>query len=696
MALVISKKIRTVLFVVLGVLVLGGGGFLIWRINQPDTVAPEDSLADYDGDCQISGSCYYVTENGEQVCVGTCWNGDDWRYCNTCNVEEPPEDPDVGYTCKCGEDEIYCEDCNDWDDCIDKYGPCGCTGWGDSHPCDCNDGYCYVGIEDDPNSPGYCPADCVSPCECGYFTYDKTGDGKNSCGVSPCEEGELKWTRTCTPSGCDVEHQCIADSLCTPETCTPGCGSCSSGNYYENPSSDYVKVGTRTCTNTDCSTYTQDCYSPPPEDECADCDWVNMGCNPIQGCTALNQPSQCGSGTMCQMYSCDSSSCPGYGDYQCVSSYMCSGDEDPEECISCSCDTANGWFDACAGPDCYTKLSTCIPSGCEPQFGQQITCYKVKTVIEDTCGNGVCDGDDTLQNCPQDCWDCGDGNCTSPFENATSCPQDCTECGDGLCTNGETAHDCPQDCDAVCPDGYCTHDENPSTCPLDCSAVCPDGYCTHSETALSCPADCDSECGDGSCTHDETAVSCPEDCDPDCGDGACTGDENAFTCPNDCDAECGDGFCTHSENANTCPADCDAVCGDGYCTGDETASSCPSDCDATCGDGACTHDETVNSCPEDCDASCGDGYCTGDENQTNCPIDCGTASGPTPQTGIFDTVVSRLSLGLFFIILGSIVSQYSKINYLYNSISEKSEFRKNIRKQKRAKMLRDKLEDKFK
>jgi hypothetical protein len=67
-----------------------------------------------------------------------------------------------------------------------------------------------------------------------------------------------------------------------------------------------------------------------------------------------------------------------------------------------------------------------------------------------------------------------------------------------------------------------------------------------------------------------------------------------------------------------------------------------------------------------------------------------------PQTGIFDSVLGRVSVGVSFIFLGGLVSQYSKINYLLNSISEKQEFRSEIRKQRKAKRRRERLEDRFK
>lgn len=187
-----------------------------------------------------------------------------------------------------------------------------------------------------------------------------------------------------------------------------------------------------------------------------------------------------------------------------------------------------------------------------------------------------------------------------------------------------------------------------------------------------------------------------------CGDGTCAADENVNNCPVDCPAVCGDNYCTHDETALSCPEDCEANCGDGSCTHDETALSCPEDCDNDCGDGLCTGDETPLSCPADCESECGDGYCTEGEDSSNCPEDCGEnpiQGGTVPQTGILDTVLGRVSLGVSFIFLGGIVSQYSRLNYFFNSISERNSFKKEIkrqrRKERRISKSREKLEDRF-
>ena len=70
-----------------------------------------------------------------------------------------------------------------------------------------------------------------------------------------------------------------------------------------------------------------------------------------------------------------------------------------------------------------------------------------------------------------------------------------------------------------------------------------------------------------------------------------------------------------------------------------------------------------------------------------------------PQTGIFDTVMGRISVGATFILLGGLISQYSKLNYLYTSFSDRNQFRREVRrstrKSRRVNKSRNKLESRF-
>jgi hypothetical protein len=97
-------------------------------------------------------------------------------------------------------------------------------------------------------------------------------------------------------------------------------------------------------------------------------------------------------------------------------------------------------------------------------------------------------------------------------------PPHTTLCGDHICNGSETLANCPEDCTSpppppACGDGFCNGTETNASCPADCPPGCGDGVCNGSETATSCPIDCAAPaCGDCICSAGET-TSCPWDCD---------------------------------------------------------------------------------------------------------------------------------------------------------------------------------------
>jgi len=56
---------------------------------------------------------------------------------------------------------------------------------------------------------------------------------------------------------------------------------------------------------------------------------------------------------------------------------------------------------------------------------------------------------------------------TPPAVTPTSSP---ATCGDGICNNNETRAICPTDCPIVCGDGSCSSGESSATCSADCGA----------------------------------------------------------------------------------------------------------------------------------------------------------------------------------------------------------------------------------
>lgn len=101
MKLKLTKKGKIFLFVILGIIILSSGGFLLWRVLQEDTVAPEDSEA---GWSQCWTAEYIGTDmtwcgGGEKTPEpGKCYrsNGTCWEEC-TCPGDEPtPVEPNCG------------------------------------------------------------------------------------------------------------------------------------------------------------------------------------------------------------------------------------------------------------------------------------------------------------------------------------------------------------------------------------------------------------------------------------------------------------------------------------------------------------------------------------------------------------------------------------------------------------------------
>jgi hypothetical protein len=93
----------------------------------------------------------------------------------------------------------------------------------------------------------------------------------------------------------------------------------------------------------------------------------------------------------------------------------------------------------------------------------------------DVCnGDGRCNGDETENNCPEDCEveDCGNNVCDAG-ETSQNCAQDCRPCGNGVCDAGETPQTCASDCMApvACNNnGVCEATEQYATCSTDCAS----------------------------------------------------------------------------------------------------------------------------------------------------------------------------------------------------------------------------------
>jgi len=268
-----------------------------------------------------------------------------------------------------------------------------------------------------------------------------------------------------------------------------------------------------------------------------------------------------------------------------------------------------------------------------------------------TCGNNICDDDETIYNCPADCRCNNDGNCDAPYENPVVCPGDCGYCGNKVCDEimGETAENCPEDCH--CGNGVCekARGENQGSCPADCSdepdpPVCgdPNNNCGCNEDTVcqplygekydNCPdcIGCSNNRPDNVCKNTEwnrefsgsenvngkparpnfVITSYCEDCD--CNENnICeteTRGETVIRCALDCSCN-SDGICdSPMENHFICKQDCgcndNAICEPERL---ETYKNCKDCRQSQCGNGVCDRGETFQNCPEDC--YCGNGRC---------------------------------------------------------------------------------------
>ena len=230
MNLKLTKKGKIVIFVILGLIVLGSGGFLLWRVLQEDTVAPEDSAAKCGGE-------------DEPPCgVAGCYSGHtlkDWGATNDCNGNELT---DGGCYCSnngCWGKSQACR-CNpggcDSDDCRATKA-CEYPGAAYKDDIDVNTCICVPWYQQKDRASGiagrYCAADpfCFPP-EC--------PSGEVSCGVSG--DGEDK-------TGCTQRGQCeshcvgcgnlsIVYRYCKPED-QPPVNTCEGGSWLDKPTGQY-------------------------------------------------------------------------------------------------------------------------------------------------------------------------------------------------------------------------------------------------------------------------------------------------------------------------------------------------------------------------------------------------------------------------------------------------------------------------
>lgn len=270
---------------------------------------------------------------------------------------------------------------------------------------------------------------------------------------------------------------------------------------------------------------------------------------------------------------------------------------------------ALGWLTlvvpvGCVDPCLDDGLFQDDPAGCPAEDGGGSTSGDTETTGvsetegDDTCVNGMQDGDETDVDCGGSCEDaCGIGQGCEAGD----------DCETGICDDSGTCQP-PSSCD----DGMQGADESDDDCGGECGATCPiDASC---EDFLDCEAlVCDPEgacaaptCDDGAPNGNETDVDCGgPDCEP-CSDGGqCSSGEDCAS------AVCDDGLCvpTHCADGEQNGAETDVDCGGPQCAPCDGGQLCEqgSDCASTvCEGGTCT------------EASCSDGVRNGAETDVDC------------------------------------------------------------------------------
>lgn len=238
----LTKKWKIIIIIIL-VLILGGsGGYLLWRTNQEETVAPTDSEAGSEG----NGICHYCCGEKPTSCDGIydnqANNVNGWQ-CTTAGVmycarSKSPYCKDSVSTVKCGDgasvpvptDNRNVEDWNDDGkrDAYDYCPDCNHAAPGGNEPIGAE---CNVGSQ--CNNTCYWPE--VSYCKSDGTCICKSGSSNGCTTTTPCEPVCPSGYEKCT-SNCGTDT--------TTATCTDKCAGCN--NKYTNKIT-CKKVITNTC-----------------------------------------------------------------------------------------------------------------------------------------------------------------------------------------------------------------------------------------------------------------------------------------------------------------------------------------------------------------------------------------------------------------------------------------------------------------
>ena len=409
------------------------------------------------------------------------------------------------------------------------------------------------------------------------------------CGGNDCAETKMYQTRTCNPSGCKTQAQCVSSASCQATTTTTTLPACSS-----------TSCGSAVTQNCKCGTAT--CYVSNPDYCCASantCNSYKSACESACGVTTTTTttttlPSTTTTTTLAPFTTCD---------YECsyYTSWMCVGPVD----LGCDIYPSKIGTSSCYY-DCVEKGSAGQFSDCEST--DICMCYRVEQCeYGDACMDTYGCIPEATSRCQSfsERFKCGDNTCPyQPIINQACCPWsketdgtigDCyaggyascildTPSPETICSGGDD-EDCDQRIDCADPD--CAGAVNcPTTCAayqpcaVDCAvgSVCAATYATTSSCyyGLSSCCSCSESgvCGDcdlgyGHCSYslvdNMKETSCTQSCEK-------VGEINTLKTPklvggvyvNVCDKDSG-WLCDYDSAAVECCNDADCQAAGVYC-----------------------------------------------------------------------------------------------------------------------------------
>ena len=149
-------------------------------------------------------------------------------------------------------------------------------------------------------------------------------------------------------------------------------------------------------------------------------------------------------------------------------------------------------------------LSCDDKDSCTKDFCSAITNYKCQhKIIQNCCGNNICEIGENFENCPKDCLECGSiGDCTVGIFDyqKQQCVyefiKDC--CGNRICEHNGDYKENNENCSKDCPN--C---DDSNSCTIDIWNY--ENQDCRYEITTNC-------CGNKICEEDEDRKSCPDDC----------------------------------------------------------------------------------------------------------------------------------------------------------------------------------------